>query len=211
MPDPAEALAGVVDRVANGPLRGVVQGAVELAQWKDPIQVARIALFAVVCWPNAFAPWYIHQFQWSLLAGNVTHQVMFWIHEGGHLAVAPIFRGSEFGQMVIHAAGGGAEVFVVLLVMAGVWQTGARFGAYLCLWWLGLTLMGIARYAHDGKDRLLPGPFWDPYMGGHDWWNILQYWGLLLWAQPIGYLIWLLGCAAFVGAMVGCFREADPA
>jgi len=117
-------------------------------------------------------------------------------HEAGHLFLS--FAGST-----LHFLGGTLGQLLVPLLLAGrflFFDKRQTFGAAVCLWWCGQSLINISIYMADARELALP------LVGGgdHDWNELFFRFGLL--AEPAvqrvsgttraaGLLVMLLGLA----------------
>ena len=108
------------------------------------------------------------------------------IHEFGHMLFMPFGSPILGGTMVI--LGGSLTEVAFPLIFVGYFlrkrEDGQRrdvFAAMACLWWSGIGLLGTAIYCADsraGKLMLLDG-LTGQESDGHDWYNLLDRWGLL--------------------------------
>jgi len=122
-------------------------------------------------------------------------------HEAGHLLFAP------FGS-TMHVLGGTLGQLLVPLLLA-TWflvREGRPFAAAACVWWMGESLLNVARYMADARTLELP------LVGGgdHDWNELFYRFGLLsetsvsavsTGTHHLGLLVMLAGlgaCALFV-------------
>jgi hypothetical protein len=81
------------------------------------------------------------------------------------------------------------------------------FAAMVCLWWSGISLLATAIYCADsraGELMLLDG-LQGKESDGHDWYNLLDTWGLLeqdtVIARYMRAVAWLV-CAGSIGVAV---------
>ncbi len=123
------------------------------------------------------------------------------IHEAGHMAL--LWPQVWFGWDLLMVAGGTLfEVGVPALVGFYFWRQRDPFGATVALFWMGTALVDVAPYAADARAQLLPlvsvggGPV------GHDWYIMLEAWGLLDQDQRIGALFRVLGLLFMAASMV---------
>ena len=112
---------------------------------------------------------------WSLRLGTGTATgcpldlVNLAFHEAGHLFLAPFgttmhFLGGTLGQIAVPAG------------LAAYFLIGKRpFGAAVCAWWTGESLVNVSVYMADARDLALP------LVGGgdHDWNTLFYTFGLL--------------------------------
>jgi hypothetical protein len=108
------------------------------------------------------------------------------IHEFGHMLFMP-FGIPILGRTMVILGGSLTEVAFPLLFVAYFLrkrEDGQRrdvFAAMVCLWWSAIGLLGTAIYCADsraGKLMLLDG-LTGQESDGHDWYNLLDRWGLL--------------------------------
>jgi hypothetical protein len=108
------------------------------------------------------------------------------IHEFGHMLFMP-FGIPILGRTMVILGGSLTEVAFPLLFVGYFLrksEDGRRrdvFGAMVCLWWSGIGLLATAIYCADsraGKLMLLDG-LTGQESDGHDWYNLLNGWGLL--------------------------------
>src|SRR5437016_7495391 len=108
------------------------------------------------------------------------------IHEFGHMLFMP-FGIPILGRTMVILGGSLTEVAFPLLFVGYFLrkrEDGRRhdvFAAMVCLWWSAIGLLATAIYCADsraGKLTLLDG-LTDQESEGHDWYNLLDRWGLL--------------------------------
>lgn len=100
------------------------------------------------------------------------HVINLVFHEAGHVLF------SFFGRFMTILGGSLLQVLVpVALMFAFLWSRRDGFGASVCLWWAGQSLMDLAPYIADARVMRLPllggGTGFD-MPGAHDWNNILR-------------------------------------
>ncbi|HSW31733.1 MAG TPA: hypothetical protein VLH75_19775 [Longimicrobiales bacterium] len=116
---------------------------------------------------------------WSLFSG-----ITLGFHEMGHA----FFFWSE--NPVLTAAAG--TLFQLLVPVAAAvylaWKQGDPFGATVCLFWLGTSLVDAGIYAADARAQALPlvSPFGPVDVDSHDWTVVLMKFGMLSRDQQIG-------------------------
>ena len=141
-------------------------------------------------WSLIFSP--VDFWQGNVASRSFLHNINLPFHEFGHL----MFR--AFGSLM-HSLGGSMGQLLMPLVCFFVllWQTGDAFGAAVCLWWLGESLLDLAPYIHDALHLSMPllggneGSS-SPY-GFHDWKFILTETGLIQNAENIAHFIHVAG------------------
>ena len=108
------------------------------------------------------------------------------IHEFGHMLFMP-FGIPILGRTMVILGGSLTEVAFPLLFVGYFLrrrEDGRRrdvFAAMVCLWWSAIGLLATAIYCADsraGKLMLLDG-LTGQESDGHDWYNLLEAWGLL--------------------------------
>ena len=125
------------------------------------------------------------------------------IHEFGHMLFMP-FGIPILGQTMVILGGSLTEVAFPLLFVGYFLrkrEDGRRrdvFAAMVCLWWSGINLLSVAIYCADaraGEMMLLDG-LTGKESDGHDWYNLLNGWGLLeqdtviaRWMRAIAFLV----------------------
>ena len=148
------------------------------------------------------------------------------IHEFGHMLFMP-FGIPILGSTMVILGGSLTQVafpflFVVYFLRKG--EGGRRkdvFAAMVCLWWSAINLLSVAIYCADsraGRLMLLDG-LTGQESDGHDWYNLLNIWGLLehdtviaRWMRAIAWLV----CVASLGIAFWCElhrsreRAAEP-
>jgi hypothetical protein len=128
-----------------------------------PVAIARGILAIVVAWwtirlASGAASWCFVDF------ANLA------FHEAGHVFLRP------FGQ-TIHYLGGTVFQLAIPAILAGYFllRRDEPFGAAFCAWWLGESLVNVARYMADARDWSMP------LVGGgdHDWNELFYRFGVL--------------------------------
>jgi hypothetical protein len=125
------------------------------------------------------------------------------IHEFGHMLFMPF--GIPFLGRTMVILGGSLTQVAFPLLFVGYFlrkrDDGRRrdvFAAMVCLWWSAINLLDVAIYCADsraGELMLLDG-LTGKESDGHDWYNLLNGWGLLeqdtaiaRWMQMIAWLM----------------------
>ena len=125
------------------------------------------------------------------------------IHEFGHMLFMP-FGIPFLGQTMVILGGSLTQVALPLVFFGYFWrkrEDGGRrdlFAAMVCLWWSGINLLSVAIYCADaraGQLMLLDGSTGQE-SDGHDWYNLLNAWGLLdqdtviaRWMRAIAFVV----------------------
>jgi hypothetical protein len=125
------------------------------------------------------------------------------IHEFGHMLFMP-FGIPILGRTMVILGGSLTQVgFPLLFVGYFLRKREDRrrrdvFAAMVCLWWSAINLLDVAIYCADsraGKLMLLDG-LTGQESDGHDWYNLLNGWGLL--EQDTVIARWMRAIAALV-------------
>lgn len=120
-------------------------------------------------------------------------------HEAGHAAFM------WFGNRILTTAGG--TIFQILIPVSAAaylaWKQRDPFGALLCIFWLGTSLVGAGIYAGDARAQDLPlvSPFGPVDVDSHDWTVMLMKYGMLSRDQQIGAFLIASGKAVMVAAL----------
>jgi hypothetical protein len=125
------------------------------------------------------------------------------IHEFGHMLFMP-FGIPILGRTMVILAGSLTQVAFPLLFVGYFLRKrddGRRrdvFAAMVCLWWSAINLLDVAIYCADsraGELMLLDG-LTGKESDGHDWYNLLNGWGLLehdtviaRWMRAIAFVV----------------------
>lgn len=118
------------------------------------------------------------------------------IHESGHLIFA--FGGEFLGLL----GGTLSQLLIPAAFAVAFWRQGDRHGATVPLWWLGQNCINIAIYIKDARLQELP------LVGGgeHDWFLLLDRFGMLESELAIGRMVTALGALCFGTAVVAGWR-----
>ncbi|HEX4780286.1 MAG TPA: hypothetical protein VH301_06005 [Usitatibacter sp.] len=127
------------------------------------------------------------------------HLVLLPFHEAGHYAIFRWFGqfimilGGTLGQLLMPIVAGGALLF----------QRRDAYGAALCFWLLGFSVLDMAVYMYDAFDPkiMLLGGMTGAESDGHDWQNLFGDTGLLRHARGIGTFFGVLGRAMMAGGL----------
>src|SRR5437868_8263870 len=163
-------------------------------------RLALAALLALLTW-SAFHNEY----------GNVplVTDVSTAIHEFGHMLFMP-FGIPILGRTMVILGGSLTEVAFPLLFVGYFLrkrEDGRRrdvFAAMVCLWWSAIGLLATAIYCADsraGKLMLLDG-LTGQESEGHDWYNLLDRWGLLEHDTQIARWMRMIAWLMCVGSIV---------
>ena len=147
------------------------------------------------------------------------------IHEFGHMLFMP-FGIPILGRTMVILGGSLTEVAFPLLFVGYFLrkrEDGRRrdvFAAMVCLWWSAIGLLATAIYCADsraGKLMLLDG-LTGQESEGHDWYNLLDRWGLLehdtqiaRWMRMIAFLMCVGSIVIAVWSTLQQQRREQPA
>ncbi len=121
------------------------------------------------------------------------------IHEAGHLLF------NFIGNRDLTVAGGTIlQLFVPLMFAFHLWSGADRFGAGVCLFWSGESLMYTAVYLGDAQARKLP--LWGG--GSHDWTYLLGQLGMVQNCQEIAQALHFLATIILWAGLFIAFRSA---
>ena len=150
-------------------------------------------------WGLIFSP--IDYWQGNAASRSFLHNINLPFHEFGHILFRAFGRfmtslGGSLGQLLMPSV-----CFVVLL-----WKTRDAFGAAICLWWLGESLLDLVAYMNDAKALSMPllggnEGSGSPY-GFHEWEYILTELGLLHNASSIAQFTHIAGSLVMGLAML---------
>ncbi len=155
-------------------------------------------VFALALAP--YALWLMLDYQYHFIDGaNLL------IHEAGHLLF------NFFGNQVLTAAGGTIlQLAVPVMFAVHLLCNNDRYGAGLCLFWGGESLMYTAVYLGDAQARKLP--LWGG--GEHDWTYLLGKLGLVRDCQTIASFLHLVAvvilCAGLYIACKAAMQKEVP-
>jgi hypothetical protein len=176
---------------------------------------ARLALAALLAW-IAFGAFHGESGYVPLL-GDIDLA----IHEFGHMLFMP-FGIPVLGRTMVILGGSLTQVAFPLLFVGYFLrkrEDGRRrdvFAAMVCLWWSAINLLDVSIYCADsraGKLMLLDG-LTGQESDGHDWYNLLNGWGLLehdtqiaRWMRMIAWLMCVGSIAIAVWSALQQRRE----
>jgi hypothetical protein len=160
-----------------------------------PAELGRLLLWI------AFVVWTISLLRkpWPLLADSFMHLVNLPFHEAGHILFMP------FGPFMMSLGGSLLQVLVpAICAGALLFQQDDAFGASICLWWTGESLIDLAPYIDDARSlqlMLLGGPAAE--VEGHDWEAILAALGWLHLDHALARGVYAIGATVMAAALVG--------
>lgn len=131
------------------------------------------------------------------------HLVNLPFHEAGHIVFSPL------GRFMTILGGSLMQVLVpAVCAVALHFQTRDPFGAALCVWWMGESLLDLAPYINDARAlqlMLLGGPA--NAVEGHDWEAILDSLGWLHLDHTLAHAAHLIGATLMVATLVWAAAE----
>ena len=131
------------------------------------------------------------------LAASFMHLINLPFHEAGHIVFAPL------GDFMMSLGGSLLQVLIPLICAgAFLFQQDDPFGASVCMWWTGESLLDLSPYIDDARSlqlMLLGGPASE--IEGHDWEAILAALGWLHLDHSLARLAWGLGAALMIGSV----------
>ena len=135
------------------------------------------------------------------LGDSVIHLINLVFHEAGHIIFAPL------GSFMMTLGGSLLQLIVPLAcASAFLFQQDDRFGASICAWWAGESLLDLSPYINDARSlqlMLLGGPATE--VEGHDWEAILTALGWLHLDHTIARAAWAIGAAVMVSSLISGF------
>lgn len=124
------------------------------------------------------------------------HLINLPFHEAGHI----FFR--IFGRFMAVLGGSLMQVLVPLIcLLVLLLKTRDTFGASVCLWWMGESMMDLAPYINDARDLkllLLGGVTGRDVDDYHDWEFILRETGLLRYDHMLAKAVYFIGSVLMV-------------
>ena len=128
------------------------------------------------------------------------HAILLPIHEAGHVFLMP------FGEFMTVLGGSLFQLALPLGIGAAfLLRQNDRFGAALCVWWAGASLVDLSPYIWDALNPqmdLLGGRTGED--GPHDWIYLLERFGLLHRAHGLGATAHHLGVLVMFGGLAWC-------
>lgn len=125
------------------------------------------------------------------------HAILLPIHEAGHVFMFP------FGEFLTIAGGSLFQVALPLGIAAAfLFKQNDRFGAAVCVWWAGASVVDLAPYIYDALEPqliLLGGHTGED--GPHDWIYLLGRFHSLRHAHGWGTAAHHLGVVTMIGAV----------
>jgi hypothetical protein len=141
------------------------------------------------------------------LGDTFMHRIVLPIHEAGHVFFRPL---GEFMMML------GGSLFQVAFPLgigaAFLWKQRDPFGAAVCVWWAGASLVDLSPYIWDALNPqliLLGGGTGAD--GPHDWIYLLRRMGGISHAHGWGATVHTLGVLAMAGGIGWAARSLPKA
>ncbi len=185
-------LGPVIDETDNPDERGAakawllpIPGSVSRTTWTG--RAATLAVFAL--WTLWI--WKSSNVREGEAGSNFLHLVLLPFHEAGHYA---LFR--WFGRFIMTLGGTlGQHLLPIVAGYALLVKRRDAFGAALCFWLLGFSIIDMAVYMYDAFDPKLTllGGLTGAESDGHDWQNIFGDTHLLPHARGIGTFFGVMG------------------
>ena len=163
----------------------------------------RLAFAALLAWLT----WLAFHSEYGYVP--IVSDVSLAIHEFGHMLFMP-FGIPILGRTMVILGGSLTEVAFPLLFVGYFLRKGEDgrrrdvFAAMVCLWWSAIGLLATAIYCADsraGKLMLLDG-LTGQESDGHDWYNLLDGWGLLEHDTQIARWMRMIAWLMCVGSII---------
>lgn len=175
-----------------------VEAEVESRRWLDALLAPRermeVSSFygRVAAWVLlATWGWFLfgHDYRTAEINASFFHNIVLPIHEAGHVLFMP------FGEFLAILGGSLFQLALPFAIgVAFILKNRDSFGAALCLWWTGASLIDLSPYIYDSlhpQMLLLGGHTGED--GPHDWIYLLDVFGQLQHAQGWGTFAHVLG------------------
>lgn len=162
--------------------------------WNLPAVVGRVVLWV------ALIVWTVSLLSMGLdgAMNSFMHLINLPFHEAGHILFLP------FGQFMTVLGGSLMQVIVPAVCgVAFLVQQENRFGAAVCGWWMGESVIDLAPYINDARSlklMLLGGPADE--VEGHDWEAILTTLGWLHLDHSLARAAYVAGATLMTAALV---------
>jgi hypothetical protein len=134
----------------------------------------------------------------GLVGSGFLHLALLPFHEAGHV----IFR--LLGNFMTMLGGTLGQLLMPIVAGYALLRRRDAFGAALCLWLLGFSVVDMAVYMYDAADpqlALLGGGTGAESETGHDWVNLFGDTGLLRHARGIGFFFAFVGYLTMLGGL----------
>ena len=161
----------------------------------EPVELLVRAAVLVV-----FSVWGVYLASRDITTGEIgqsfMHNILLVIHEAGHVLFMP------FGELLMIAGGSVFQVALPFAIaVAFLLKNRDPFGAAVCLWWAGISLIDLAPYVYDALQPqliLLGGRTGED--GPHDWIYLFETLGGLHYAHGWGRAVQVAGILVSFGA-----------
>jgi len=176
--------------------------AIDTAESPDPVSYygRAAALLFVAIWGFRLAAM---DYRDAEINGSFMHNIVLPIHEAGHVFFMP------FGEFLTILGGSLFQVALPLAIgVAFLIRQRDAFGAAICLWWAGASLVDVAPYIWDSLNPqliLIGGHTGED--GPHDWIYLLGRLGALKHAHAWGVAVHHLGTLVMIAGVAwgGCW------
>jgi len=161
-----------------------------------PTTIGRAGLLALLAWWTwRLAP---HPLNWLLTNSSFLHLINLPFHEAGHVLFSP------FGEFMTILGGSLMQVLVPVVCASAFWRQADWFGAAVCGWWAGESLVDVAPYIADARALQMPllGGGTGAEVEGHDWEAILTRLGWLNLDRTLGMWTHVIGSIVMVAALI---------
>ena len=161
-----------------------------------PTTIGRASLLALLAWWTwRFVP---HPLNWLLTNGSFLRLINLPFHEAGHILFSPL------GEFMTILGGSLMQVIVPLVCAVAFLRREDWFGAAVCVWWAGESLVDVAPYIADARALQMPllGGGTGAEVEGHDWEAILTRLGWLNLDRTIGMWTHVIGSVVMLGALL---------
>lgn len=161
-----------------------------------PAAIGRAMLLAVLTWWT----WRLlpHPLDWHRINASFLHLVNLPFHEAGHIFFSP------FGEFMTILGGSLMQVLVPIVCAVAFMRRKDWFGAAVCCWWTGESLVDVAPYIADARALQMPllGGGTGADVEGHDWEAILMRLGWLRFDHTLGMSAHVMGSTLMVASLL---------
>jgi len=161
-----------------------------------PTTIGRASLLALLAWWT----WRLvpHPLNWFFTNSSFLHLINLPFHEAGHILFSP------FGEFMTILGGSLMQVIVPVVCVVAFVRQDDWFGAAVCCWWAGESLVDVAPYIADARALQMPllGGGTGAAVEGHDWEAILTRLGWLHLDRTIGMWTHVIGSIVMVAALI---------
>jgi hypothetical protein len=160
----------------------------EILEPFDPLTFyGRLALIAFVTVWGAYLAW--RDYRTGEIGSSFMHAILLGIHEAGHVLFRPL------GEFMAVAGGSLFQVALPFAIAVAFYvKQREPFGAAICVWWTGVSLVDLSPYVWDAlHPQLILTSGTTGENGSHDWVYLLGETGQLLRAHGWGTFVHHLG------------------